>query len=522
MQSEMPFEALKAAARQDSAIFARVWRKGVRPGAHQYEMARRVDDEHLQYEGDFWPRDHGKSEIFCLAYPLRRICEDPNVRILIVQKTATEAEKTLQVIKTELEKNLALKRYYAAHWKETVGQRDISNATGAVDREGRKESAWQQRRIYCKRSRVGKDPTVEAVGVGGAITGGHFDVIILDDVEDEENTKTPERLKSLREWFTGTIMQLREPATKLVVVGTFKTAAQDIYNFILGNPSWACKVVSAISSHELSDIEYQPIYDGEGVLVDVVVRTPGVKTLWPTRWPIKALLMEMLASIRSIWIREKLNDLRAMSGSIFKREWFRYVERSACPRTFEQVIQIWDTAFEETQGADWSACVTLGLAQGLIYVLDVYRAKLEFPALIAQGQSLYARVRPREVLVEKRASGRSALQVWKCQTRIPLIEVDPGGRDKPARARAITPYYEGKRIVHVADAPWLEAFEDELTMFPSGANDDQVDALVYGVLRLMTGSTQLEGKNVDWYAPLPGPQMKPMRSDEEIERMLEG
>lgn len=513
---------LKAAARQDSAIFARVWRRGIVPGLHQYEMAARADDSSLPYQGDFWPRDHGKSEIYSIAYPLRRICEDPNVRILIVQKTATEAEKTLQVIKAELERNRPLKAYYAPHWEATVGQRDISNATGLTEREGRKESAWQRRRIYVKRTRIGKDPTVEAVGIGGAITGGHFDVIVLDDVEEDENTKTSERLKSLLQWFTGTILQLREPHTKTIVVGTLKTAAPDIYNFILGNSAWSCRVVSAILSHELSQVEYQPIYNEQGRLVDVQVRTPEVRTLWPARWPIRALLLEMLASVRSIWIREKLNDLRAMAGSIFRREWFRYVERSGCPSAFEQVIQVWDTAFEENQGADWSVCITLGLAQGLIYLLDVYRAKLEFPDLIEQGKRLYARARPREVLVERRASGHSALQVWKRETRIPLIEVEPGGHDKPARARAITPYYEGGRIVHVADAPWLATFEDELTMFPSAAHDDQVDALVYGVLRLMTGSAELEGKVMDWYAPRPTKAAGPVRSDAEIERLLDG
>ena len=62
------------------------------PGPHQYEMARRVDDPRIQYQADFWPRDHGKSEIFCISYPLRRVCEDPDVRILIVQKAATEAD----------------------------------------------------------------------------------------------------------------------------------------------------------------------------------------------------------------------------------------------------------------------------------------------------------------------------------------------------------------------------------------------------------------------------------------------
>ena len=477
---------LQGAARRDSAIFARVWREGVIPGAHQYEMAERVDDGTLLYQGEFWPRDHGKSEIFCIAYSLRQVCEDPDIRILIVQKTATEAEKTLQVIKTELERNAALKGYYAAHWEATVGQRDISNAAGSILREGRREGSWQQRRIYVKRSRRGKDPTIEAVGVGGAITGGHFDIIILDDVEDDENTKTADRLKSLLRWFTGTIMQLREPHTKILVVGTLKTTAKDIYNFILTNPVWGCRVRSAILSHELSDIEYEPVHNDDGRLVDVEVKTPGVKTLWPGRWPIKALLFEMLASIRSIWIREKLNDLTALAGSIFKREWFRYVDRADLPETFEKIIQVWDTAFEESQSADWSVCATLGLSEGSAYVLEVYRAKLEFPALIAAVKREYARTHPQAVLIEKRASGQSALQVLRAETTIPIVPVDTGGKDKIARARAVTPYYEGGRVFHVADAPWLATFEDELTMFPDAANDDQVDGLVYGLLRLMT------------------------------------
>jgi hypothetical protein len=163
---------LLAAARRNSAIFARVWRQNIVPRPHQYDMARRVDDDSVQMQADFWPRDHGKSEIFCIAYPLRQVCEDPNVRILIVQKTATEAAKTLQVIKEELERNTALKAYYAPHWERMVGQRDISNATGKVNRAGRREGAWQQQRIYVKRTLRGKDPTIEAVGLAGRSPAG--------------------------------------------------------------------------------------------------------------------------------------------------------------------------------------------------------------------------------------------------------------------------------------------------------------------------------------------------------------
>jgi predicted phage terminase large subunit-like protein len=484
------YSKLRAAARHNSAIFAKVWREGVDPGAHQYEMARRVDSETIRFQADFWPRDHGKSEIFCIAYPLRQVCEDPDVRILIIQKTATEAEKTLQVIKTELERNRELKSYYAPHWEETVGQTDISNATGVVEREGRREGAWQQRRIYVKRNRRGKDPTIEAVGVGGAITGGHFDIIILDDVEDDENTKTADRLRSMVQWFNGTVMQLREPHTKMIVVGTLKTNAQDIYKTILDNPVWNCRVVRAILEPDLDEIEYKPVTNEERELVGVEVTTPGVKVLWPQRWPIEELLFEMLGSVRSIWIREKLNDLRALAGQIFKKDWFRYYDD--IPPEFEQIIQIWDTAWEEKEAADWSACTTLGLLKGQVYVLDVFREKLETPGLLAAMKAQYARWKPREVVIEDRASGKSAIQVLKVESKLPVVAISPGGRDKAARARAVTPYYESGRVLHRAGAIWLDVFEDELLMFPEGENDDQVDTIVYGLLRLFLGEGEAE------------------------------
>ncbi len=491
---------LKAAGRRNTAIFARVWREGVTPGPHQYDMARRIDDERLRYQADFWPRDHGKSEIFCIAYPLRRICEDPNIRILIVQKTATEAEKTLSVIKTELERNATLKTYYTTHWQRTVGQRDISNATGVVEREGQREGAWQQRRIYVKRARKGKDPTVEAVGVGGAITGGHFDVIILDDVEDDENTRTPDRLKWLVNWFNGTILQLREPHTKMVVVGTLKTAARDIYNSVRQNPMWSCKVVPAILSHRLDEIEYAPVWDDEtGTIVDVTVKTADVRTLWPAKWDIKALLLDMLASsARSVWIREKLNDLTALAGKVFRREWFRYYERVETD-FLERIIQVWDTAFDDDADADFSACVTLGLRQGRVYVLDVFRAKLIFPSLVPTMRAMYQRWRPERVLIEQKASGKSAIQVIQLETTLPAVAVDPQGHDKVSRAQTTTVYFETGRVLFPERALWLDVFEDELVMFPEAANDDQVDGVVYGVLELMvTGDSSMSGNMTEY------------------------
>lgn len=485
MSETLTLAKLRAAARLDTAIFNKVWR-GINSAPHQYEMASRVDDGGILYQADFWPRDHGKTEVFAVGYPLRRICENPNVRVLIVQKTATEAQKTLGVIKQELESNDILKAYYTSHWYRTVGHRDISNAVGQVQFGNRKESAWRQERIYCKRERRGRDPTVEAVGVGGTITGGHFDIIILDDIEEENNTRTPERLKSLVSWFSGTILQLREPETKMVVVGTLKTPGADIYNLVRKNPLWSCRVVPAILSHDLNDIEYEPICDEDGRVFDVRVTTQGVKTLWPGRWGIRELLLDMLGSlVRSVWIREKLNDLRAAAGKLFKREWFRYYIPEELPDEFDFIWQFWDTATEETTGVDWSVCLTVGLANGNLYVLDRLRARLEQPDLIRAIREQATRWKPGRVYIEYESSGKGAFQTLRRQTTLPLIKAKPGKQSKVGRANTTTVYFESGRIFFPADAPWLAEFEDELVMFPEGAFDDQVDVLVYAIIYTM-------------------------------------
>src|SRR5262245_45913030 len=254
-------ERARRRARRDTAAFARLYRK-ITPGPQQLEMAARCDEDRIKYQADFWPRDHGKTEIFVNSFPLRLICNDPNVRILVVQKTATEGKKAVSVIKTELEENAALRRDYAPFWQSLIGQPDIVNKAGMIDD---KTGAWQGQRIYCKRRRVSKDPTLEAVGVGGAITGGHFDVIIVDDVLDDENCKTQERRESIISWFNGTVMQLREPHTKIIIVGTLKTILRNLYSVIQENPSWNVTIRSCLLSHELDAISYTPhteIIDG--------------------------------------------------------------------------------------------------------------------------------------------------------------------------------------------------------------------------------------------------------------------
>jgi phage terminase large subunit-like protein len=524
-------EKLRRQARTNSAAWGAHYR-GITPGPQQWQMAARGDDESILYQADFWPRDHGKTEIFVHDLPLRKICEDPNIRVLIVQKTATEARKVVSVIKTELEENARLRSDYAAHWQKTAGVSDIVNKAGMVDD---KTGAWGTQRLYVKRARRSKDPTVEAVGVGGAITGGHFDVIICDDVLDDENTKTEDRCHNIINWFFGTIMQLREPHTKIIVVGTLKTMLENLYSVIQENPMWNMVIYPAILSHNLDDIQYTPITeikDGREQIVDVVVHTPDVQVMWPAKWPIEALILDMLGSPRRIWRREKMNDLAAMAEQIFKRGYFRYYDPGDPPH-FRRVLQSWDTAFKETAGAAYSVMSEWGQATAGAFLRDVFRQKLEWSELSIAIPLLYltAPIRPDAVLIEDKASGQSAIQEWsrgkdreawiielrryqnqpgakRVLTRmiediltrgdlprtihVPVLPIQIGSEaNKEMRAEDASVWYANGQVWHpeLEKLPpdkreMLEAFEGELTIFPNGRYRDQVDTTSQLILHL--------------------------------------
>jgi predicted phage terminase large subunit-like protein len=64
--------------------------------------------------------------------------------------------------------------------------------------------------------------------------------------------------------------------------------------------------------------------------------------------------------------------------------------------------------------------------------------------------------------------------------------VDPGARDKVARAQGVAPTFEGGNVwlPHPEQFPWVNEFLDELCMFPRSTYDDQVDAMTQALHRM--------------------------------------
>ena len=445
---------------------------GVKSPPHQKEWHKLLDKDSKRILL-LAPRDHGKSTVVTYEFPLHEICKDRNIRILIISKTNRQAMKYIQMIINELENNKAL--------VEDFGQ-------------FKSDTNWTANMIYVKRDKVMKDPTVEGIGVLGAITGGHFDLIVADDILDDENTKTQDRMETVKNWFLGTILQLCEPHTKVVVVGTRKHYL-DLYNHLLESSGWDRKVYKAIIKYPDS---YEYIRDGEDNIIDVKVEGKS-EVLWQDRWDIKTLLKDRNDSGTILFDREKQNDPSGMRGSLLKKDWLNYY--TEIPIEFRYVYQGVDLAISDSPDADFFVIATIGIDHhNNIYVLPFFRNRLGFPEQVTTVQQYFNMYRPIKVFVEKNAYQLALSQHLISTTDIPVVPVQTT-KDKVTRMIALSPYFQNGRI------KIKESFHDFITEylhFPKGEHDDMLDALDLAMSDIKKGyqiEDDLVPVGIDIYKP---------------------
>ena len=109
-----------------------------------------------------------------------------------------------------------------------------------------------------------------------------------------------------------------------------------------------------------------------------------------------------------------------------------------------------------------------------LYLLDVLRRRMECPELKRAVRDQHERFRPSVVLIEDKASGTRLIQ-----------ELVAGGlyatshqpqSDKVMRLHAQTAMIENGFVRLPNAAPWLAQYLHEMTTFPNGRYDDQVDS----------------------------------------------
>jgi predicted phage terminase large subunit-like protein len=330
-----------------------------------------------------------------------------------------------------------------------------------------------------------------AIGVGGTVTGKGADVLIIDDPHSEQEAamaaSNPDIYDKVFEWYTSGPRQRLQPGGAIVVVMT-RWAQRDLTGQVL-------KSAAQRSGEEWEVIEFPAIL-------------PSGNPLWPQFWSIEELeaLREELPNAK--WQAQYQQNPVGNESAIVKRDWWKWWEKDD-PPVCDYILQSWDTAFEKTQRADYSAGTTWGIfaceednfAPNII-LLNTYKKRVEFPELKRDVMREYTEYEPDSLIVEKKASGAPLIYDLRAMG-IPVQEYTPGkGQDKIARLNSVSDIIASGKV-WVPQTRWAEELVDEVAAFPSGEHDDLVDATTLALMRFRQGGflrlPSDEPEEIQWF-----------------------
>jgi len=158
-----------------------------------------------------------------------------------------------------------------------------------------------------------------------------------------------------------------------------------------------------------------------------------------------------------------------------KLEWFKSYAPHECPAEFEQIFQSWDTANKTSDRNDYSVCTTWGVSDKHLYLLDVLRDRLDYPTLRRRVRTHAHTFGATNILIEDKASGTQLIQELR-DDRLHSVTRYQSKLDKISRMSTASSMIENGFVHIPARADWLDAYRHELSIFPNGQYDDQVDS----------------------------------------------
>lgn len=403
------------------------------------------------------PRGHLKTSIVTVDKSIQYILNNPNIRILIANQVWDKARDMLSEIKENLEDKSQLSKIFGT-FRSPVWNQDGFIVNG--------------------RTKALKEPTIATTGVEAETTGGHYDVIFLDDLMGLQNCQTPEQREKVKR-FRRSMINLLEPGGTLIEVGT----------------RWHL------------DDTFSEIFEKEREYYDIMVRTvvENGKIIFPKKFNLKfdrvakrwsqtdEPCMDYIEHLKrsmtpAEFSSQYMNNPIDEENQIFRQEYFKTYAKRAERQYVAMTI---DPAISEKQSADYFVINVSGMDERHnIQVLDSVKGHWRVSEQIDNIFTTYLKWRPSVVGLETVAYQKALKHFLEEEMRrrnvyFPITELNRStNQSKEFRIKALEPYYRAGMIEH---APWMKSLEEELLTFPRGRHDDEIDALASQLEVLLPG-----------------------------------
>jgi len=339
-------------------------------------------------------------------------------------------------------------------------------------------SDWFERafatRLSAQRQAVGEFETTQqgcrlATSVGGVLTGRGADLIIIDDPLKPEEALSQAQRQAANDWFDHTLYsRLNDKRNGAIVLIMHRLHEDDLVGHVLAQEDWEVVRFPAVAEED---------------------ETWEVETLWGPRYFTRrrgeALhpereTVEMLEQIRRTigeynFAGQYQQAPAPQGGGMVKAAWFRSYAANERPEKFDRIVQSWDTANKATELSDFSVCTTWGIKGKDLYLLHVLRKRMEYPELKRAVREQCEVFEASVVLIEDKASGTQLIQELVERGLHAVTRYQPQS-GKIMRMHAQTAMIENGFVHLPKEAAWLAEYLHELTVFPNGKHDDQVDS----------------------------------------------
>lgn len=334
-------------------------------------------------------------------------------------------------------------------------------------------AVWNRQTLVVERNRESPDPTLMGCGWNGPYQGFHFKNMILDDLTNQEDVRSPTTMTQQEEKLTGVIRDRLVDGGRFIAIFT-RWGLNDLY----------------------------PVYKRMGFRI---IEMPVLSDNYTNGYSISdRFTPNKIAELRrdkgdALFQMTYMCNPEAAGGQIIRREHIRHWSPSSLPTHPLQIFIGVDPGLGGDIN-DYSAICVLGMdiKTRVMYVLDVIAARMQVPDFEKEIVRQAKRVAGlRAIGVETIAFQRSLVQYLKRRERLPLVELPYRTRrqatqkvlgidkDKEGRAAYLDSLFLAGRL-YLPPAGMLSLcdgvdFETELVSVMAGnkRHDDRMDATCF-------------------------------------------
>lgn len=435
----------------------------------------------------FAPPQHGKSELVSTRLPSYWLANNPDLPVALVSYGGKLAERNSRNAREVIR-------------DPRFGEIIFPDSTISPDLEN-----W---RIYDWHINGGKGYTL-AVGVGGAITGHGFGLIIIDDpIENWAAAQSELIRESTWHWWLGTLKTRLWEGGSIVLMMT-RWHKDDLAGRILEEEGtieegglWRVLSYPAISMRPTPPEDWDATDPELRIPPDPLGRTVG-QPLAPSRFSIDYLEEQRKTIGRLVWNAEYQQMPTDPEGEFFK---IGRIQIESIPPVdickiergeiydIQTGIRYWDLAATkksmEARDPDYTSgtLVAESKEDRRFWILDSIRAQSD-PEQVEEMVIQYAKLDGKKVKIrieqEPGASGKSLIAYY--QRLLAGFDVDgvPASGDKTVKAQPFAGQVNAGNVA-MLKAVFNRPMLVEMAGFPNVRHDDQVDS-VSGAFNVITG-----------------------------------